>query len=109
MSLEVSFGAHSTAYIQLNNDNIQSSLEINESTIVDVDEFGCVVGVEFLNLKKISSVDCITKQAHVKKRDVSALELYLRQLMRTSFTNSSLTTHSRVRASNPMENELESL
>ncbi|WP_414627415.1 DUF2283 domain-containing protein [Corynebacterium sp.] len=109
MSLEVSFGAHGAAYIQLNDGLINVSQEIDESTIVDVDEFGCVVGVEFLNLTKIPSADCIRKRAHVKECDVATLELYLQQLMRTSFTNSSLTSHSRVRASNPRVNQLESL
>ncbi len=97
MSLEVSYGTESgVAYIQLNNEKIATSRELEEAVVVDVDEYGCAVGVEILNLRAIPSADYVAKLVHVKEADMKALQVYLRQLMGLTFTNSSLTRRSRV-------------
>lgn len=97
MSLEVSYGtASGVAYIQLNDERIAGSTELEEAVVVDVDDYGCAVGVEILNLRAIPSAEYISKLVHVKETDKKALQMYLRQLMGLTFTNSSLTRRSRV-------------
>ncbi|EEI16312.1 DUF2283 domain-containing protein [Corynebacterium lipophiloflavum] len=109
MSVEVSYNrSEQMAYIRLTSERVEVSRELSDTLIVDLDKFGCVVGVELLDLKQIPRIDDIEKGAHVKAAERDQLEWHLRQLMQFTFTSGSLTSRSRVAVESATTTELES-
>lgn len=85
-------------YVELNGNTVRRSEELTEDVIVDLDEFGCVVGVEFLDLDRVPLAKEIADKFHVTTSDRPMLELALQHLMRWKATSGSLTHKSQVQA-----------
>lgn len=95
VSIDRTVGA---AYITLHDVSVARTVEINPSCFVDLDEFGCVIGVELLG-PTAPSVSEISTRVHVKGEDLERLGKALALVPRYSLTSSSLTSRSRLHTS----------
>ena len=94
-------------YIELAERAVSHSEELDNGIIIDLDEFDCVVGVEFLSLRHIPSIESISSRCHVKTQERDILRLALRHLMRMTATSGSLTAESQINAAAVGGHELE--
>ena len=62
------------AYIYLNDNDIDHTVEIDESSFVDVDEDGCIVGLELLDPKSLPSIEDIEHEVSLDRSDITDLE-----------------------------------
>lgn len=95
-------------YVELADKKIHRSEELTDDVIVDLDEFGCVVGVELLDLDQLPSAADIAAKFHVITAERPMLELALRQLVRWTASSGSLTSQSQVQAKEDLGRALES-
>lgn len=62
-----------TAYVTLSDADVSSTVEVTETVLADLDEFGVTIGVEVLNLSVPLPLTELTKKVHVRPDDEAYL------------------------------------
>lgn len=70
--LSVDFEANA-AYLEVSSNDVVETCEVAPGVQVDLDEYGCAVGIELLSLSLSIPVDEIGRKYHVRKEDLDAL------------------------------------
>jgi uncharacterized protein YuzE len=74
------------AYIQLSADEVSMTVALTDAVNIDLDQHGCVVGIEVLSLTADIPMSDLTTKYHVKSDVVKALQL-IRPSVSTFVTN----------------------
>lgn len=93
ISLDIAAGV---AYISLNEDQIEQSIETANGIVLDLNSSGFVVGIEILDLSSTISIDEIRSLAHLNSADDNHIRSGFQTLNRMKLTSGSLTTESKV-------------
>lgn len=67
-------GTFGTAYVTFSNEKIVATEEVTQTLLVDLDRYGVVVGVEFLDLSEQIPYDKLTHDYHVHSGVIEALK-----------------------------------